>query len=277
VADVLLTGAGSGIGHATAERLLRDGHRVFAGAVDAAEGERVAALGGRVVPLVFDVRDEASVRDAATEVAAALGPGRLRAVLNVAGVTVNGPLADLPADRFARLLAVNLVGVHAVTRAFLPLLAQPGGRVVNVSSSSGRRTLPFAGAYSASKFGVEALSTALRMELAPLGVHVTVVAPANIDTPMAARIKEELSRPPSLAVHREPLRRFLAGTERTFADGVPVAEVADTLATAVDAPRPRRRYELHNAYLRDVVLMRALPVGLREALVRRTLGLVPAR
>jgi NAD(P)-dependent dehydrogenase (short-subunit alcohol dehydrogenase family) len=270
--NVLVTGAGSGIGRAVTERLLDKGYRVFAGAIDDNEAQIIATFGDTVVPLVFDVRTEDSVGTAAERISELIGTGRLDAVLNIAGVTTNGPLADLDSKTFANVLAVNVIGMHTVTRAVLNMLT-PGGRVINMSSSSGSRTLPFTGAYSASKFAVEALSTAMRMEFAPLGVQVVVIAPANINTPMADRIKTELQRPPALGVYREPLQRFLRATEKSFATGVPLEQVADTIVTAVEDPKPDRRYELHNNYLRDVVLMRKLPVGLREALVARTLQL----
>ncbi|MEU1998018.1 SDR family NAD(P)-dependent oxidoreductase [Nocardia gamkensis] len=270
--NVLVTGAGSGIGRAVTERLLGKGYRVFAGAIDDREADTISTLPGRVVPLVFDVRDEPGVRRAAQEIHAVLGTERLTAVLNIAGVTTNGPLTDLDADTFTRVLAVNVVGMATVTRAVLGLLG-PGSRVINMSSASGTRTLPFTGAYSASKFGVEALSTAMRMEFAPLGFRVVVIAPGGIDTPMADSIKHQLARTPSLPVYREPLRRFLATTEESFRTGVPLDAVVDTILTAVETPAPRRRYELHNNYLRDVVLMRNLPVGLREKIIRKTLEL----
>jgi NAD(P)-dependent dehydrogenase (short-subunit alcohol dehydrogenase family) len=270
---VLITGAASGIGRAVTEQLAAQGNTVFAGAIDDAEAKSLTEVGGDVTPVVFDVTDADAVTAALATVNTTLGPTRrLDAVLNIAGMTTNGPLADLTTDTFTRILAVNLVGMHTVTRAALPLLGS-GSRVINISSSSGTRTLPFTGAYSASKFGVEALSTAMRMEFAPLGIHVIVVAPANINTPMAGRIKELLSAPPSIPIYIEPLRRFLDQTTKSFANGVPVCEVADVIATAVNTDKPRRRYELHNNYLRDAVLLRRLPVGVREYLISRTLHL----
>jgi NAD(P)-dependent dehydrogenase (short-subunit alcohol dehydrogenase family) len=275
VADrcVFVTGAGSGIGQATTARLLSKGYTVFAGVINDEEEKGLTAnLAGDLHPLLLDVRDGSSVDGVAEEIRARLAGRPLWAVLNIAGVTTNGPLVDLTPETFSQVLAVNVVGVHAVTRACLSLLG-PGGRVVNISSASGSRTLPFTGGYSASKFAVEALSAAMRMEFAPLGIRVAVVAPANIQTPMADRIKQELSKPSSLPVYQEPLKRFRKAAEKSFAAGIPVERVVDAIVDAVEAPRPARRYDLHTNYLRDVVLMQTLPVGLREALVRRTLAL----
>lgn len=273
---LFLTGAGSGIGRAVAISLLAKGYEVFGSAISATEAAELRdALTGDIRPVEVDVRDEASVQAAAEQVADQLGDRPLRAVLNIAGIITNGPLVDLSAETFSQVLAVNLVGMHSVTRAFLPLLRDhPHARVINMSSASGSRTMPFTGAYSASKFGVEALSSAMRMEFAPLGVDVVVVAPGLINTPMAAQIKQDLEKPPSLPVYRDALRRFLERTETSIENGIPMQRVVDAIVEAVQELTPAKRYELHNNFLRDVVLMRILPTAHREAIVRKTLGLV---
>lgn len=277
-AAIVLTGAGSGIGRATAELLLARGHTVLGGAITADEARTLSGeLRGDFTPFVVDVRDAASVDAAADTIARELDGRPLRALLNIAGVITNGPLVDLPPEEFANLLAVNVVGVHAMTRALMPLLrAGDRPRVLNMSSESGARTLPFTGAYSASKFGVEALSSAMRMEFAPLGVRVVVVAPGPIETPMASKIRSDVATAPSLDVYREPLRRFLAATEKSFADGIPLDRVVRTIADAVEDPSPSPRFELHQNVLRDVVLLRLLPARAREAIARRILGLPDA-
>ena len=273
---LFLTGAGSGIGRAVAISLLVKGYEVFGSAISATEAAELRdALTGDIRPVEVDVRDEASVQAAAEQVADQLGDRPLRAVLNIAGIITNGPLVDLSAETFSQVLAVNLVGMHSVTRAFLPLLRDhPHARVINMSSASGARTMPFTGAYSASKFGVEALSSAMRMEFAPLGVDVVVVAPGLINTPMAAQIKQDLEKSPSLPVYRDALRRFLERTETSIENGIPMQRVVDAIVEAVQELTPAMRYELHNNFLRDVVLMRILPTAHREAIVRKTLGLV---
>lgn len=277
---VVVTGAGSGIGKATTAHLLGAGYRVLGGAISADEAQRLQAeFGPGFTPLRMDVRNESSVEAAAAQVAALLGPQRLAALLNIAGVISNGPLVDLSADAFSNLLAVNLVGMHAVTRAFLPLLGSDPrrcgapGRIINMGSASGTRTMPFAGAYSASKFGVEALSTAMRLEFRPFGIAVVVIAPGLIHTPMAAHIQSELQKPPSLAVYQQPLQRFLEQTRQATRQGIPLERVVRTIADAVDRPHPPARYAIHHHFFRDAVLMRALPVRYRDALVGRWLGL----
>lgn len=275
---IVLTGAGSGIGRATAQRLLDRGHTVLGAAITADEAQTLRReLPGDFTPFVVDVRDPASVAAAAGEIERELGGRPLRALLNIAGVITNGPLVDLEPDTFANVLAVNVVGVHAMTRALMPVLrAGDRPRVLNMSSESGARTLPFTGGYSASKFAVEALSSAMRMEFAPLGVRVVVVAPGPIETPMASKIRSDVAVEPSLDVYREPLRRFLAATEKSFADGIPLDRVVETIVGAVEDPAPGPRFELHQNVVRDVVVLRLLPARVRERIARRILGLTDA-
>lgn len=272
---VVVTGSGSGIGRAVARGLVERGYFVFGSAISSDEAEGLSAeLGGeRFSPFVVDVRREEQVQAAAARISEQLEGRPLRALLNIAGIVKNGPLVDLSGAEFQDILAVNLVGVHVVTRAFLPLLSASGGRVVNISSSSGRRTLPFTGAYGPSKVAVEALSAAMRMEFAPLGVDVAIVAPAMINTAMADKIKSDVAAEPSRPVYREPLKRFLAGVETSFANGIPIEKMVATCIEAVEAPKPKIRYALHQSVLRDVVLFQLIPTRWRESLIRSRLAL----
>lgn len=271
---VLLTGAGSGIGYAVAKQLAGQGYRVFAGVLNQPERDRVAELGGNIMPIEFDVSDEGDVQRAFINIASQLDGRPLWALLNIAGVTSNGPLLDLDAKTFSQLLSVNLVGVHNVTRAFLPLLQGiENSRVINISSASGSRTMPFTGGYSASKFGVEALCAAMRMEFKPFGIKVVTIAPGLINTPMAEQIKRELSRPSSNPAYAKPLKLFLEKTLESSKRGIPMERIVATITNAVACAKPKRRYELHHSYIRDVLLMRLLPVGVRESIVTNILGL----
>ncbi|MGV9393065.1 SDR family oxidoreductase [Streptomyces olivaceus] len=274
--SVLVTGAGSGIGRATTRFLAAEGFHVYAGARRRAGLDELAAElpPGSVTPLLFDVRDAESVARASAETADRAAGAPLMAVCNVAGTVTNGPLVDLTPDALTDVLAVNVVGTHTVTRAFLPLLGE-GSRIVNLSSASGVRTLPFTGAYSASKFGLEALSAAMRMEYAALGIRVSVIAPGMIDTPMAAAIQDELGRTPSMPVYEAPLGRARQRSVRSARNGIPMDRVVRAVHRVVTARNPAPRYDLHHSYLQDAVLMRLLPVRLREAVVRRALGLNP--
>lgn len=272
----MLTGAGSGVGYALTRRLVDLGCDVFAGVIDETEHTRLneAFAGESVTPILIDVRDDASVEDAAAQVATALRGRPLKALLNVAGVIWNGPLIDMSAKAFEQLLAVNLLGVHRTTVAFLPLLrVGSGATIVNMSSQSGARTMPFAVGYSASKFGLEALTNGMRLEFAPFDIRVCVVAPGLVHTPMADRIAADLDTPPSDPVFREPLKRFRHRTVQGIAKGIPMSRVVATFVHILETDRPKPRYSLQQDVLRDLVLMTLLPAWLREILVRRALAL----
>lgn len=273
--NIFVTGTGSGVGCALAAHLVRLGHTVYGGVVSADEGARLSySMGARFLPLVIDVRSEESMKQAAQRLEAHLGEAPLHALANVAGISTNGPLADLDGRTFQDVLAVNVVGVHNVTRALLPYLRRSGcSNVVNMSSASGRRTMPFTAAYSASKFALEALSTAMRLEFSPFGISVSVVAPSMIKTPMAEKIQDDLRKRPGNAEYTLPMERFLAGAVKATTHGIPMERVVTVLTTALTSPKPAIRYELHNNFFQDVILMRLLPTKVRDTIVKRVLGL----
>ncbi|HEX6391422.1 MAG TPA: SDR family NAD(P)-dependent oxidoreductase, partial [Solirubrobacteraceae bacterium] len=177
---VLVTGAGRGIGRATATRLAASGWDVVAGVRRPEDGEALAATGGgRITHVQLDVTDAAQV--AALDAAL---PAGLDAVVNNAGIAVSGPVEGIGLDDLRHQLEVNVVGQVAVTQTVLPRLRASKGRVVFVSSLSGRVATPMTGAYNASKFGLEGLADALRMEVRPWGIRVSLIEPAQTDTDM---------------------------------------------------------------------------------------------
>lgn len=178
----LVTGASSGIGRATARELVARGWRVYGGVRRQEDAEALRHEGVR--PLILDVRDEADVEAARDALAADQGAHGLQALVNNAGVSCFGPLEHTSPAELRALLEVNVVGVHAVTRALLPLLRAGAGRVVSVGSTSGRLALPYLGAYAASKHALEAWSDSLRRELREAGVSVILVQPGRVDTRM---------------------------------------------------------------------------------------------
>ena len=180
---VVVTGTSTGIG--THAQVLQAGLRVFGSVRQAADGERLRReLGHLFEPLVFDVVDHAAVRRAAELVAARLDGRTLFGLVNNAGVAFPGPLLHLPIDDFRRQLEINLTAQLFVTQTFASLLGADEnrqgdpGRIVMMSSIGGRTASPFAGAYSASKYGLEGMSECLRRELMVFGIDVIVLAPA---------------------------------------------------------------------------------------------------
>src|SRR5687768_2262952 len=181
---VVVTGASTGIGHATAIELDRIGFRVFAGVRKDSDAESIRGEGSeRLEPLTLDVADEASVASAAGSVAEKIGDAGLAGLVNNAGIVVAGPLEALPLDDLRRQLEVNVVAQVAVTQAFIPALRRARGRIVLMSSVGGRISIPFMSPYHVSKWGLEAIGDALRLELKPWGMDVVIVEPGAIATP----------------------------------------------------------------------------------------------
>jgi NAD(P)-dependent dehydrogenase (short-subunit alcohol dehydrogenase family) len=250
MADVVVTGSSSGIGLAACHVLIRRGFRVFGSVRTQADADRLREqLGTRYVPLIFDVTDPDSVNQVAAAVKKTVGEQRLFGLVNNAGIAVLGPLAHLPLERFRRQIEVNLLGVHTVTQAFLPLLGTESnrlgepGRVVNVSSISGRLAMPFAGAYAASKFGLEGYSDSLRRELMLFGIKVILIEPRAVVTAIWDRVEglaEEFHNTP----YDRALRVLAGQATREAKTGFPSEKVGELIWRVLTAPKPRARYTI---------------------------------
>ena len=234
--SVVITGASTGIGWATARLLLDRGFRVFGSVRKQADADRLRSeFGVNFIPLLFDVTDEAAVLAAAREVRTALGGETLAGLVNNAGIAVAGPLLGLSADEFRRQLDVNVMGPVIATQAFAPLLGAdpaltgPRGRIVMISSVAGKNGNPLTPAYAASKHAIEGLSESLRREMMLFGIDVIIVAPGAVKTPIWGKADEvDVSRyqnspyRPALEksppVYPAPQRNRLAAGENCRAD-----------------------------------------------------------
>lgn len=242
---VLVTGASTGIGRATALYLKARGFRVFA----SVRKEKDAADLPGATPVVLDVTDAESIRAASDSVSRALGDQALAGLVNNAGIAVTGPLEFLEMSDIRRQFEVNVFGQVAVTQAFLPLLRRAnGGRIVNMSSISGLITAPLLGPYSMSKFALEAFSDALRRELEPFGLSVSVVEPGVIKTPIWDKgvdsSKERFARMPAraLQLYGGRIETLRALAEEMGENGAPAEEVAKAVHHALVSRRPKTRY-----------------------------------
>jgi NAD(P)-dependent dehydrogenase (short-subunit alcohol dehydrogenase family) len=270
---VVVTGASSGIGEACALRLARHGWLVFAGVRKDEDGERLrAAGGGRIEPVRIDVTEPESIAAARKSV----GDGPLDGLVNNAGIAVAMPLEFVPIDEFRRQLEVNVVGQVAVTQAFLEGLRHARGRVVNIGSIAGRSSLPFLGAYAASKHALEALTDALRIELAPFGIEVAIVEPGSIATPIWQKGAEIFQRlavdlPPEVAsLYGKRMTAFREAAAAAGRRGEPADTVAKVIEHALTAKRPQTRYLVG----RDARLRAAfehLPDRMRDRVYERVL------
>jgi NAD(P)-dependent dehydrogenase (short-subunit alcohol dehydrogenase family) len=265
---VVITGASSGIGAASAEALAREGFLAFAGVRTEADAAKVAALHQNVRALRLDVTDHDSIKAAAVNVAACGVP--LFGLVNNAGIAVGGPLEYLPLDQLRRQFEVNVFGAVAVTQAFLPQLREQRGRIVFVGSVSGRIAVPYIGPYAASKFALRAIADALRVELAPAGIFVSLIEPGSVKTPIwqkARDSREALIRalgPQAMTHHRSAIERVFRRTEEAERDGMPVDRVTDPIVHALTARRPKTNY-LVGSRAASIVAM--LPTAWRDRLV----------
>ena len=275
---VVITGASTGIGEACALHLAGLGFRVFAGVRKEADAAALRGKAmGRIAPLSLDVTDPAALGRAAAEVAGAVGDGGLAGLVNNAGIAVAAPLEFLPLDEFRRQLEVNVTGQLAATQAFLPLLRRGRGRIVNMSSIAGRIAGPMIGPYHASKFALEALSDALRLELRPWGLHVAVIEPGTIATPIWAKsgaaAEALLAALPARAheLYGPQIAAMRARAARAEGSGIPPRRVAEAVAHALTARRPKTRY-LVGTDARIGALVARLPDRLRDRLLLRRLA-----
>lgn len=258
---VLVTGASTGLGRACAGQLAAAGFKVYAG---------VRKLAGDPPPgveqLVLDVTDAASITAAEDTVRAAVGEQGLWGLVNNAGICVSAPLECLPLDDLRQQLETSVVGQIATTQAFLPLLRDAGGRVVNVTSGLGNVAIPYLGAYAAAMWAKEAFSDALRREVAPSGVAVSVVQPGAIATPIWDKVSGTGSRiidaapKPLQDRYRATFVRFLETNEKGARTSRTTPEdFARTVHRALTAGSPRSRYTVGRDATMGRLLTRLLP------------------
>ena len=277
---VVVSGASTGIGRATALHLDSLGLRVFAGVRRDEDAESLRRDGSdRLTPIRLDVTDAEQVAAAAKQLSEAVQDSRLAGIVNNAGIAVAGPVEFVPLDRWRTQLEINVLGVVSMVQAFTPLLRESRGRIVTVGSLGGRLSQPMAAPYCASKHALEAISDALRLELRPWGISVSLIQPGAVKTPIwdkGIRAGSELLRnaPPEL--------RTLYGAAVDIATkmaihenetGVEPVEVARAVEHALLSSRPRTRYPVGRQAKVLIPLSRLLPDRLKDELLLRVSGL----
>jgi NAD(P)-dependent dehydrogenase (short-subunit alcohol dehydrogenase family) len=267
-----VTGASRGIGRATALALSREGCEVFALARSASELDSLAAVApaGKITPLLMDVADGQSRDQAVQRILTLTGGQGPDIVINNAGYGLLGPVEEIDPDAFRRQLEVNLVGALAFTQPFLPgMRERRRGWIVNISSAAGRISTPFMGAYSASKFALEALSDAWRIELSPFGVHVILIEPGPIQTDFGrAAVHQQREYSP----YDSQQRRWHATRGATnLVERSPDA-VARAVIRAIHARHPRPRYTVTVSAKTGTIARRLVPDIVLDWFFRRAIG-----
>lgn len=278
--SVLVTGASTGIGRATALRMDAEGWRVFAGVRRMEDAAALREAGSeRLEPVMLDVTEEGQIGAAALRIGEVVGTAGLDGLVNNAGIAVMSPLETLPLDDLRRQLEVNLISQVAVTQAMLPLVRPARGRIVFVSSIGGRMAMPFGAPYHMSKYGIEAVADCLRQELRPWKIEVVAIEPGSIDTPIWERgesIAEEVSaRAPAAqeTLYGEKIERFRGAVRRTAERGIAPVKVANAIEHALTARHPRTRYLVGADARGQALLARLLPDRLMDRLVARAMRL----
>jgi NAD(P)-dependent dehydrogenase (short-subunit alcohol dehydrogenase family) len=277
---ILITGATAGIGRHTALYLARRGHRVIAtGRNEKALADLKAAANGSVETVRLDVTSKESIADAKTAVDALTGGRGIDVLVNNAGYGVLGPTALITDEDVRAQYETNVFGLMAVTRAFITQMMNRGsGRIVNVSSVGGRITLPLFGVYNSTKYAVESLSDALRVELAPFGIQVSLVEPGYIATNFTERSLQEVSKYQTPDSPYAPvLARIDQLTKAVDKTAVGPQTVARAIERAATSRRPSARYVAPGYNALGIFFMRLMPTSWLDFVMGRLIGLTRRR
>ena len=277
---VVITGASSGIGRASAARMVQSGWRVFATVRKTQDGDRLRSdFGTSLTPVIMDVTDRASVIAAADQVSSQLNANGLHGLVNVAGVGKVRPVEYMTQNGLLEIFDINVFGQIAVTQAFLPLLRKALGRIVNISSVGAHIAIPFGSLINASKSAFGIFSDTLRLELRPFGIRVSTVEPGAIKTPAVGKtlgnIEAVIRDLPASGAEQygEMLKRFAARAYAREMNGSSPDVVARVVHHALTARQPWIRYQVGKHAKVLATLPRILPDSFLDAMVLRMVGL----
>ncbi|MDZ8186108.1 MAG: SDR family oxidoreductase [Nostoc sp. ChiSLP02] len=277
---VVITGASTGIGEACALLLDKLGFSVFAGVRQDIDAQRLQEKASpRLMPIFLDVTDAESIAYVVDRITNIVGNVGILGLVNNAGIAVPGPLELLPIAEFQNQMNVNVTGQLAVTQAFLGLLRQGRGRIVNMGSISGISPTPFLGAYNASKFALEALTDVMRMELKPWGISVSIIEPGSIATPIWNKSLNQAetgqnSLPESaLNLYGRAMNIVRQKMQAIASRGISPDIVAQAVVHALTAKQPKTRYLIGQDAKIQAVLKHILPDKLHDQIILYSMGL----
>jgi NAD(P)-dependent dehydrogenase (short-subunit alcohol dehydrogenase family) len=277
---VVVTGASSGIGRASVEKMSRSGWHVFATVRKTSDQDELRKLNADITPVIMDVEDGASISAGAKEIEAQLDGRGLDGLVNCAGIGMVRPVEYAKLDDIRRIFEINVFGQIAVTQAFAHLLRKNRGRIVNVTSVGVNIAIPFGGLLNASKSAFGMMSDSLRMELRPFGVRVIAVEPGSIATPAVNKTLGDMERviedlpPEAQSQYGEMLRSFARVAYARERAGSSPDVVARTINRALTSSRPRIRYRVGQDAKLLSILPKFLPESVMDAIRLRMFGLV---
>ncbi len=278
--SVVVTGVSTGIGWGALKVLSSKGIHVFGSIRNSEDAERLSQeFGDSFTPLILDVTDEESVREAAEIVRNQIDSNNLLGLINNAGIAIGGPLMHQPIAEFKKQIEVNLTGQLIVTQAFLPLLGTDStfkgkpGRIINISSVGGKIASPFLGAYSASKFALEAISEALRRELILYGIDVIIIGPGSVVTPIWDKAEEMDFSKYENTKFALPCQRFLDYALKKGRSGYSVEVVGELIWKTLTVKKPRVRYPIVPNHFFDWTIARLIPQRILDNIIAKQFGL----
>ena len=279
---VVITGASTGIGRATAEHLADKGWQVFAGIRKPADGVALTEADDRIIPLLLDVTQPEQVDAAVETVRKALGGEKLAGLVNNAGSANMVPLALQPRDQFKSHFDVYVFGLLRASQAFAPLLGMDEslsgkpGRIVNITSVGGKLASPFLGAYTATKHAVESMTDSLRRELVIFGIDAIAVGPGAVRTPIWDKAERDNSANPySNSPWAKPIEKFSETMLDGGRTGLPPEDIAAVIETALTAAKPKARYAPVPDKLTNFTLPMLLPKRVVDGFFWKRFGMAP--
>lgn len=275
--NLLISGCSTGIGRACALHFAKNGYHVYAGVRKASDAEslKLADDSGNLEPVMLDVTDETQLSELKADLSNKIGDVGLTGLINNAGIARGCPLEYVDPQDVRDMFNVNVMGPLLLTQMFLPLLRVAKGRVVTIGSIGGKLVTPMTGAYSISKFGLEAFNDALRQELAPHGIHVSIIEPGPIKTPLLQGADHQMQdvldslSEEGLERYGDIIEQIRVYYQNVQSQAVPPQAVADVVEHALESARPKARYLVTKEAKIGNFLHWALPDRVFDSLLSR--------
>ena len=279
--SIVITGTSTGIGYASSKLFIENGYQVFGSVRNEADADKVSnELGSNFVPLIFDVTDEAAVKNSVKIVEDQIGDQKLSGLINNAGLGVMGTIQSLSAEQFKYQFDVNVLGVFHCCQAYLDLLGADKnrngdpGKIINISSISGEIGMPFMSAYNMSKFGLEGFSEGIRRELLMYGIDVVVIAPGPVKTPIWKKInqKDEVQRYDN-SDFRESVSRAMKMTEKMEQAGCEPSVIAERALSIIENTKNKTRYRIDPTRMQNI-LLQLFPKRVADRMIAKRMKII---